>query len=290
MKKVLITGGAGSVGRELGLKLAAKGYEVTAFDIPQARYEGLEELGIKCIKGDITDAQSVMDATEGCDVAVHLAGILPPYSEANRDRTMAVNVLGTKNLVDALKAHGTGARIIFSSTVAVYGDTTGDDELVTDKTERRPNSVYACSKAEAEDYILASGVTYTILRVGAVMVTALADPPVWPFMPEQRMEFIYRDDVAVALQNVVEREESSNKVLIISGGKSWQMKGCDFVKRYLEVLDYPLEDAEYPDHVIYSDYYDTDESQRLLEYQNTSLDQFFEIFRADVERQIASFD
>ena len=287
MKNVLITGGAGSVGRELCEKLSAGGFSVTAFDVPRANFDGLEEMGVKVIRGDITDRDCVMSSVAGSDIVIHLAGILPPMSEMKPELAMSVNVDGTKNLVDAIKTAGRGARIIFSSTVAVYGDTTSGSGPVAADTPRNPNSVYSRSKAEAEDIIFASGVNYTVMRVGAVMVAALADPPLWPFTPEQRMEFVYRSDVVTALVNAAGSDECNNRVLIISGGKSWQMKGEDFVRPYLEALDVPEDCTEYPDKPVYSDYYDTELSQKLLHYQNTSYPEYMNLLKKAIQAAIA---
>ncbi|MGD9568809.1 MAG: NAD-dependent epimerase/dehydratase family protein [Sedimentibacter sp.] len=286
MKKVLITGGAGSMGKELSILLAQKGYEIYAFDIPNADYSGFDDFGITGIKGDITDFNSVKEAISDKDIIVHLAALLPPVSERSWDKTFAVNVKGTRNLVDAIVANGNKTRLIFSSTVASYGDTTKLEPPIRTSTPQNPNSNYSKSKVEAEKYIFDSNISYTILRVSGVVLAALMDPPAWPFISEQRVEFVYRGDVVTALISAVEREESANKVMIIAGGKTWQMRGYEFVERFLEVLDIPVEDAEYPDSSTYSDWYDTEESQRILDYQKTDFPKFLEIFQNAVEDAI----
>lgn len=286
MKTLLITGGAGSVGKELSIALAQKGYRIYAYDIPQADFSGLDNWGIRGIKGDIKDPVSVMEAVCNIDIVVHLAALLPPVSERSKDNTFAVNVEGTKNLVDAIVANGGKTRLIFSSTVATYGDSTDEVPPVGIHTLQRPNTLYSQSKVAAESYILKANIPYTILRVSGVVLAALMDPPAWPFIPEQRVEFIYRGDVVRALLAAVEKEESANKILIIAGGKSWQMLGHEFVTKYLEILDYSLEDAEYPETPIYSDWYDTVEAQRILEYQQTSFPRFLELLQQAVNEAI----
>lgn len=283
MKKLLITGGAGSMGRELSIALSNKGYKVYAYDIPVANFTGLDQYGITGIKGDITDPDSIGEAIRGMDMVVHLAALLPPVSERSWDVTHTVNVLGTKNLVDAIAAQGRKTRLIFSSTVASYGDTTKLEPPITTETPQNPNSNYSRSKVEAEQHILKSGIPYTILRVSGVVLAALMDPPSWPFIANQRVEFVYRGDVVSALIAAVEKEESTNRILIIAGGLTWQMQGDQFVKEFLEVLDIPFEDAEYAEKPVYSDWYDTTESQRILGYQNTSFPQFLGLLREAVD-------
>lgn len=286
MKSLMITGGAGSVGKELAILMAQKGYQVTAFDIPQANYSGLDTYGIKAIKGDITDPASVREAVGNVDIILHLAALLPPVSERSREKTFAVNVQGTKNLVDAVVANGGRTRLIFSSTVATYGDSTQEVPPIGPLTTQRPNTLYSESKVEAEKYMLQANIPYTILRVSGVVLAALMDPPGWPFTANQRVEFVYRGDVVRALAGAVENEESTNKILIVAGGKSWQMLGHEFAAKFLEVLDYPVEDAEYSEKPIYSDWYDTEEAQRILNYQQTSFPQFIELLQQAVNEAI----
>jgi nucleoside-diphosphate-sugar epimerase len=283
MKKILITGGAGSMGRELSIALSDKGHKVYAYDIPAANFTGLDEHGIEGIKGDITDPSSIGEAVKDMDVVIHLAALLPPVSERSWDTTYSVNVLGTKNLVEAIVAQGRKTRLIFSSTVASYGDTTGLEPPITTETPQNPNSNYSRSKVEAEQHILKSGIPYTIFRVSGVVLAALMDPPSWPFIADQRVEFVYRGDVVSALLSSVEKEESTNRILIIAGGLTWQMQGHQFVRQFLEVLDIPFEDAEYAGKPVYSDWYDTTESQRILGYQNTSFPQFLELLKEAVD-------
>ena len=93
-KPVLITGGAGSVGRQLAGMLLAQGRTVRIFDLPFMDFEGLEgEEGVEVIKGDITDASIVTEAVLGVGGVLHLAAILPPNSEKDRDFTFKVNVM-----------------------------------------------------------------------------------------------------------------------------------------------------------------------------------------------------
>ena len=286
MKNILITGGAGSIGRELAQTLAARGHTVAVLDVPRANFAGFNALGVEVIPADITDAAAVATAVAGRDVIVHLAGILPPASEMKPQLAMSVNLDGTKNLVDAIAASGNRARLIFSSTVATYGDTTGGSGLVGVDTPQNPNSVYSRSKYEAEQYMMSAGIDYTILRVAAVFLAALTDPPLWPMLPDQRCEFVFRDDVVTALLASVETDAASKRVFMVTGGKTWQMLGREFVAKYLEILDVPEEDAEYPEKPVYSDWYNSAESEALLHYQNTSFESYLEKLRKAVDEAV----
>ena len=137
--------------------------------------------------------------------------------------------------------------------------------------------IYGESKIAAEKVIRESGIPYTILRISGVVIPALLDPPEpWPFMRDQRMEFVARADVVASLQAAVENDEAANKILIIAGGESWQMRGHQYVEKVFELLDIPPEEAVYRDTPWWSDWYDTAEAQAILGYQNTSFPDFIE--------------
>src|SRR5215211_5572714 len=82
---ILITGGAGSVGRSLVARCLADGHTVRVFDLPVCDFTGLEgEPGIEVVQGDITQMAAVTLAVQGVSAVMHLAAILPPASERNR--------------------------------------------------------------------------------------------------------------------------------------------------------------------------------------------------------------
>src|SRR5215831_20073433 len=79
---ILITGGAGSVGRSLVARCRADGHTVRVFDLPVCDFTGLEgEPGIEVVRGDITQIATVTPAVQDVSAVMHLAAILPPASE-----------------------------------------------------------------------------------------------------------------------------------------------------------------------------------------------------------------
>ena len=278
MRKVLITGGAGSVGGELTRKLVDQGFQVRVFDLPFLDFTALEALeNVEIARGDITDPTTVREAVEGVDLVLHLAALLPLASERDREKTFAVNVGGTANLVDAIRATGGRMRLVFSSTVATYGNTMDGEPPVGADHPQNPVDIYGESKIAAERRILEGGIPYTILRISGVVIPALLDPPdPWPFMHDQRMEFVARADVVRALLAAVQKEETTGKILIVAGGASWQMLGHQYVEKVFELLDIPPEEASYRQTPWWSDWYDTAEAQALLDYQHTPFPEFLE--------------
>jgi nucleoside-diphosphate-sugar epimerase len=274
--KILITGGAGSVGRELTQKLVEAGQQVRVFDLPVCDFSALEALPrTEIIKGDIGNPATVRQAVEGVDAVLHLAALLPLASERDRDKTFAVNVTGTQRVVEAIQATGNKARLVFSSTVATYGNTMDEQPPLKADHAQNPVDIYGESKIAAERVIMESGVPYTILRITAISIPALLDPPeVYPFMYDQRVELINRADVVVALLAAVQQDTTLNRVYNISGGPTWQMRGHEYVEKVFQVMDIPIEDANYRQTPWWSDWYDTAEAEAALHYQCTTFDEY----------------
>ena len=288
MTRVLLTGGAGGVGKELAFVLLNEGYSISVFDLPFMDFSAFDGVdAVRVLKGDIGDVPTVKAALEGVDTVVHLAALLPPNSERNRDKTMAVNVQGTRNLIGAIQAAGGKAHLIITSSVATYGDTTAATPPIRITHPQKPVDIYGESKVAAEKAILESGVPYTILRVSGISVPALLDPPeTWPFMHDQRMEFINRADVIGALVATVKTKGAVNKVLNIAGGKTWQMRGHEYAEALCKLLDVPVAKTHYHETPGWCDWYDTDESQAVLGYQKTTFPHFLELLDKAIQEML----
>jgi nucleoside-diphosphate-sugar epimerase len=286
---ILITGGAGSVGRELASRFRTDGRVVRVFDLPVCDFTGLEgEEGIEVWQGDITDSTTVWRAVEGVEAVVHLAALLPPASEKNRERTFAVNVQGTANFVKALEQSNREAGFIFSSSVSTYGDTSRQPPPVTISHPQRAIDLYAESKITAERLLLDSSLQPVILRIAAIAVPAFQEPPaVWPFCADQRIEMVHRSDVVEALYQATINKASWGKIYNIAGGKTWQMLGKDYVQNLYQLIGVPIEEAVFRQEPGWVDWYDTMESQRLLQYQHTPYETYLSQIQAIVEQLFA---
>jgi nucleoside-diphosphate-sugar epimerase len=282
---VLITGGAGSVGRILVSRLRQDGRAVRVFDLPTMNYAGLEGVaGIEVIKGDITAVDTVQRAVDGVEAVVHLAAILPPASERDRARTFGVNVEGTTQLVRALERLAPQAMLVFTSSVSTYGDTSQESPPVRVSHAQRAIDVYAESKIVGERVLRDSRATWVILRIAGIAVPAFQEPPaVWPFMPDQRVELVHRDDVVSAIHQATSAPGARGKVFNIAGGPTWQITGREYVGRLYDLLGVPIEEATFRISPGWVDWYDTQDSQELLRYQNTP----YGTFLAQIEAKIA---
>jgi UDP-glucose 4-epimerase len=289
---VLITGGAGSVGRILVSRLRDERRPVRVFDLSTMNYAGLDGVdGIEVVKGDITDGDTVWRAVDGVEAVMHLAAILPPASERDRARTFAVNVDGTSHIVRALEHLAPQATLVFSSSVSTYGDTTQEPPPVGVNRPQRAIDVYAESKIVGEQILRDSRANWVILRIAGIAVPAFQEPPaVWPFTPGQRVELVHRDDVVTALHHATSAHAARGKTFNIAGGATWQISGGEYVERLYDLLGVPPEEATFRTSPGWVDWYDTQESQQLLRYQNTPYGTFLAQIEAEVTRLMGDTD
>ncbi|WP_420645574.1 NAD-dependent epimerase/dehydratase family protein [Candidatus Leptofilum sp.] len=121
--KAFVTGGSGFIGQHLVKKLVARGDTVHALARSEESANFLRQLGAVVFMGDITDAASLRPAMEGCDVVFHVAAW---YKVGASDSSQAesINVGGTRRVLR--QAHELGIpKIVYTSTIAVFGDTQG---------------------------------------------------------------------------------------------------------------------------------------------------------------------
>lgn len=181
--KVLITGGAGFLGRRLADKLVEggtlKGTDgrdhaidgIVLLDLVPA--EGLTDARIHFIVGDISDATLLHRAIDRDTASVfHLAAIVSGQAEADFDLGMRINVDASRSLLEACRASGHQPRVVFTSSVAVYG---GDLPVtVLDSTALNPQSSYGTQKAIGEllinDYSRKGFIDGRVLRLPTISV------------------------------------------------------------------------------------------------------------------------
>lgn len=174
--RVLVTGGSGFVGANLVTTLLDRGYRVRSFDrapSPLAQHPQLEVL-----EGDITDAAVCAQAVDGIDTIFHTAAIIDlmggaSVTDAYRQRSFAVNVGGTENLVHAGQAAGAKRFVYTSSNSVVMGgqNIPGGDETLpyTD----RFNDLYTETKVIAERFVLSQNGT------GGMLTCAIRPSGIW---------------------------------------------------------------------------------------------------------------
>jgi 3beta-hydroxy-Delta5-steroid dehydrogenase / steroid Delta-isomerase len=155
--RVLVTGGSGFVGANLVTELLDRGCEVRSFD--RAASTLADHPRLQVLEGDICDPDTVARAVDGIDTVFHTAAIIDlmggaSVTEKYRQRSFAVNVTGTENLVRAAQAAGVKRFVYTASNSVVMGgrSISGGDETLP-YTERF-NDLYTETKVVAEKFVL----------------------------------------------------------------------------------------------------------------------------------------
>lgn len=169
--KILVTGGAGFIGKHLVKSLLGKKQQVTIFDnfsnSTKDSIFSLVELGAKIIEGDITKLQEIIDAVKENDIVIHLAAkISVPESIKNPTETFQVNVNGTRNVLCACKKNNI-KKLIVASSAAIYGESLYNTKI-TEESRTNPISPYGESKLRMEkdvqEFGLENNIDCIILR------------------------------------------------------------------------------------------------------------------------------
>lgn len=158
----LVTGAAGFLGSHLTQALLDRGIEVHAFDIVPIPTTAATHEGLKTFQGNVCEYEDVLAAMQGCDSVFHTAGLVDfqhYYSKADYERSMAVNVGGTKNVIRACKAAGVERMIQTSSVNAIFDGKPVTMYRETDPYPEKYPDLYSLTKGLSEqDVIAANGV------------------------------------------------------------------------------------------------------------------------------------
>jgi nucleoside-diphosphate-sugar epimerase len=230
-KRILITGGAGFIGSQLGQRLVAEGHDVSLLD--NMSFGHLDNLLMdgrplgRFVCRDIRDPRSAA-LYEGVDSVVHLAGVAAlPVCQLDPREAYDVNVAGTGAVLEAAR-RAEVRRVVFSSTSAVYERSDGGG--LHEDAALAPDLVFACSKQAAEalcrGYALNYGLDVVICRFfnvfGPHQDVLRASPPFTSYVARElaydrspvlynrrtdvRRDYVHVADVVELLQRILRHE------------------------------------------------------------------------------------
>ena len=159
MTNVLLTGGAGFIGRHLSDHLLAHGHEVTVIDnesLGDRRHLDLER--VRFVPGDLRNRDELRGAVEGQDAIVHLAADTRVMDSIEDPRhNFESNVVGTFNLLELARELGVQQVVAASTGGAILGDV---EPPVHEGMAPQPTSPYGASKLMLEGYLSAFAASY----------------------------------------------------------------------------------------------------------------------------------
>ena len=221
--RVLVTGGTGVVGRATVSLLVERGHTVRLLSRHADRDARQWPAGVEPFPGDVGRDETVRGCAEGCDVVLHIVGIV---SELPPDLTFErINVEGTRRIVRETERAG--------SPRLVYVSALGAD---------RGRSRYHRSKYQGEEIVRRYSGPWVICRPGNVygpfddeislLLRMVRTLPVIPLLGggEQEFQPVWHEDLARALVEVVERDDITRRVLELAGSERTSQR--DLVDRF----------------------------------------------------------
>ena len=231
---MLVTGATGAVGPSVVAALNERGCRVRVLSL-NGSPDGLFPAAVDDRRGDVAESSVVESVMQDIDVVIHMAALLHVMNPttALREKYERINVGGTANVINSAVRAGV-KRVVFVSTIAVYGDSCG--EILTEDAVPRPQTFYAQTKLSAERLVLnaktADGRALgTVLRLGAVygarvkgnyrrLLRSLARDRFIPIGDGMnRRTLIHDRDVGKAVGLVMDTPEAAGDVYNVSDGQ-----------------------------------------------------------------------
>jgi 2-alkyl-3-oxoalkanoate reductase len=150
--RVLVTGAGGFLGRAIVQRLLARGDQVQG--VQRTAAPDLEHLGVRLFRGDLSDPELALQASQGCEAIIHVAAKAGHWG--SYASYFSANVLATRAILAAAKTHGIG-KLVYTSTPSVAhagGDLAGVDESAP--IPKKFHAYYPATKAIAEAEVLAA--------------------------------------------------------------------------------------------------------------------------------------
>jgi len=289
--KVLLTGAFGNVGLSTLKELIKRKYNVRIFDIKTKKNKRIAykyKKSVEVFWGDIRNYKDVEKAVSDIDVVVHVAAIIPPLADKKPKFAESVNVGGTANIVKAMENQLKKPKLIFTSSVAVYGDRL-ENPLITPEDKLNPNhdDEYAKQKILCEDLIKKSSLEWAIFRLTYIvsLIKLQMDPLMFEMPLDTCIEICDTKDVGFALTNAVESKEIWGEVMHIAGGDKCRISYREYLDEMLDIFGIgfdELPEEAFSRRGFHCGFMTTDNSQALLNYQRYTLDDYFNAVRKKV--------
>lgn len=241
--RILVTGGAGFIGRWVVRRLLSGRFQAVAYDNLSSGSllnirEFMRDKRFKFIRGDISDKKKLREAFKDIEVCVHLAAqINVQRSIDNPEETFRVNVIGTHNVVEECRRHDT--KLVLVGTCLVYDTSQG--KPMNEDHPVKPASPYASSKLAGEElalsYFRAYGLPVVVTRpfntygpfqrsdteggvVGIFIGRKLEKKPLLVFGDgKQTRDLLYVEDCADFIVRAMECREAVGEIINAGTGR-----------------------------------------------------------------------
>ncbi|MFX1493241.1 MAG: NAD-dependent epimerase/dehydratase family protein [Promethearchaeota archaeon] len=289
--KILVTGAFGNVGLSTINELLKANHQVRVFDIYNKINKKIAKKyknKLEIIWGDLRNYDDIKRAIDGQDIVIHLAAIIPPLADSYPELAEAVNVGGTLNIINAMQKQENKPKLIFTSSIAVYGDRRENPLIkVSDPLKPSRGDHYAITKIKAEELIQESGLIFSIFRLTYITsIKKLKMDPLMFHMPlDTCIEICDTKDVGYALVNAIECDEVWGKTFHIAGGKQCRTTYKEYLNNMMEIFGFGnnfLPENAFEQKDFHCGFLDTTRSQQLLTYQRHTLNDYYNEVRKKI--------
>ena len=286
---VILTGASGMVGKKILEELISRDlFSIRVFSRNSKKnrkiFRSFANKDVEVVWGSLENPEEVMKAVENQEIIIHAAALQPSNKNYDEKKVYLVNVIGTENILNAMKMQK-NARIIYTSSISVYGDRLKDPYIkISDPVVKSDHDLYAKSKLEAEKLIKDSNFDYLIFRLSYCTSTEMLRFQSLMFdMPlDTRVEIIDTRDIAKAIVNSIPLKEIWNRTFNLGGGPKCQMIFRDHFNDIVETMGFGrdfLPEEAFAKGGFHCGFYDTTELQALLKFQDHTLQDFYDDIR-----------
>lgn len=202
-KRILITGGSGYVGKALISNINSR-FTIRVFG--RTPVKGSFEF----LRGDIRNAEEVLQAAQGVDLIIHLAALTPDSGATNARETFETNVGGTLNVLEAAVKNNIN-KVIYSSSICAVGFGNGFYRIKENDPCRPSDGMYGYSKYLSEKlcelYADKHALRIVCLRLATVTPQHEFSFPSFPCPYPRWLTFVHIEDVVQAMNVAIENEQ-----------------------------------------------------------------------------------
>lgn len=283
MKKVLITGAAGTIGLKVIKYLLIEGkYEITAIDLKNGgNQKKLRKYRkrVNVVYGDILDPTLMENLIKEMDFVIHLAGVTLPLGNLNKRLTYEVDYKGTENIVRTIDFYNPECHLLYASSASIYGQQDKDEVSVTTKPNLEKSDYYSLSKLDAEEIIKLKLKNYSIYRLPVVLTNIVKENYIYSYKPSSKMEVVTDTDAAYMFSRALDKIDKVNKKTFnVGGGENCRITGKKLNEEILKVFGITrkyIDNKIFIDKNFYSYYFkDSDKLEELLSFRNDSISSY----------------
>lgn len=222
MKRILVTGAFGSIGKiVLKLLLSEGKYDITALDLKTKK--NLKEAKkyknrINIVFGDIKDTTLIENLVINIDYIIHLAGVMPPFGDFYKKLGEEIEYDGTESIIKAINYYNPSCHMFYASTTSLYDSSfTGNIKEVIKETEL---TNYSFNKYKTEILLKKKLKCYTIFRIPLVLSNVNKETFVYNIKKNSIVEVTTDYDVAYAfVKGIIHSKDINKKIYDVGMGE-----------------------------------------------------------------------